>query len=60
MIMKTKEETSDDVFLTRERFEKDLETCLVIIDYPEKGKPYYLCEHTSYALTTRKVKVYLI
>ena len=48
-----------DVYLTQEAFEKDLEECLTIIDYPSKSKPYYVCEHISVGLHKRKVNVYV-
>ena len=49
-----------DVYLSKEQFEKDLDSCLTIIDYPSKRKPYYVCEHTSAALLKRKVHIYVI
>ena len=51
--------TLQDVYLSQESFEKDLESCLTIISYPSKRKPYYVCEHTSPALLVRKVNVYI-
>jgi hypothetical protein len=48
-----------DVYLTREQFDKDLETCLVIITYPSKKKPYYICHHLSASLERRIVNVYI-
>jgi hypothetical protein len=48
-----------DVYLTQEQFDKDLETCLVIITYPSKKKPYYICHHLSASLERRIVNVYI-
>lgn len=48
-----------DVYLTQEAFEKDLDECLTIINYPNKMRPYYVCEHISAALLKRKVHVYI-
>ena len=48
-----------DVCLTQETFEKDLEECLTVIAYPSKNKPYYVCEHISAGLHKRKVNVYI-
>jgi hypothetical protein len=49
-----------DVFLTKEEFEKDLDSCLLIQKYPSKRSPYYVCEHISTALIKGIVKVYVI
>ena len=48
-----------DVYLTQDKFEKDLKECLTIINYPSKKKSYYVCEHISPALHKRKVNVYI-
>ena len=48
-----------DVYLSQESFEKDLEQCLTIITYPTSKKPYYVCEHISAALYKSKVNIYL-
>ena len=48
-----------DVYLSQEKFEKDLDSCLTIITYPSKRKPYYVCEHISAALLKRKVNIYV-
>lgn len=48
-----------DLYLTQEAFDKDLDECLTIISYPSKEKPYYVCEHISPALLKRKVKIYV-
>ena len=48
-----------DVYLTQEAFDKDLDECLTIISYPSKRKPYYVCEHISAGLHKRKVNVYV-
>jgi len=52
--------TTKNVHLTIDRFDKDLETCLTIISYPENGKPYYVCEYVSPALYKSIVHVYII
>ena len=48
-----------DVYLNAEQFDKDLDSCLTIISYPSKRKPYYVCEHISVALRKRIVNVYV-
>ena len=48
-----------DVHLSLEQFEKDLDSCLTIVSYPDKKNPFYLCEHISAALIVRKVRVYI-
>jgi hypothetical protein len=48
------------VYLLQEQFDKDLETCLTIIKYPNKKKPFYVCEYISYALYKLIIKVYII
>ena len=52
-------ETLKNVYLTQEAFEKDLEGCLTIINYPSRTRKYYVCEHISPALLRRKVKVFV-
>jgi len=51
--------TLQDVYLSQEAFDKDLEECLTIITYPSKRKPFYVCEHISAALYKSKVNVYI-
>ena len=51
--------TLQDVYLTQEAFEKDLDECLTIISYPNKIKTFYVCEHISPALYKRKVNIYV-
>lgn len=48
-----------DVYLTQEAFDKDLDECLTIMGYPSKRKPYYVCEHISSGLHKSKVNVYV-
>ena len=50
----------DDVYLTMERFEKELDYCLNIVSYPSKRNPFYKCEHISAALETRAVNIYIV
>jgi len=49
-----------DVYVTKERFEKDLEFCLTIIDYPNKKNKFYLCEYIDAGLHKKIVRVVLI
>jgi len=51
--------TLQDVYLSQEAFDKDLDDCLTIITYPSKRNPFYLCKHISPALYTRKVNIYI-
>ena len=48
-----------DVYLTQEKFDNDLETCLFIIEYPSKRKSYYVCEYTNAALYKSIVHIYI-
>ena len=48
-----------DTYLTLEQFEKDLDNCLTIINYPSKRRNYYVCEHISSALIKRKVRIFI-
>ena len=48
-----------DVYLTIEAFNKDLDECLTIIEYPSKTKPFYVCENISSGLHKRKVNVHI-
>ena len=50
----------NDVYLTKEQFEKDLLQCLSIIDFPTEKNPFYVCNHLSAALYQRKVHVYIL
>jgi len=52
-------ETLKDVYLSKEQFEKDLDDCLTIINYPSRTRSYYVCEHISPTLLRRKVKVFI-
>ena len=52
-------ETTKEVYLTQEEFNKDLEICLNIINYPNRIRPYYICEYISAALYKRIVHVYI-
>jgi len=52
-------ETLQDVYLSQEAFDKDLDEYLTIITYPSKINPFYVCEHISAALYRRKVNIYV-
>ena len=52
--------TLDDVYLSMEQFEKELDYCLTIIEYPSKAQKYYVCEHISAALERSQVKVFVL
>jgi hypothetical protein len=47
------------IYLSKEQFEKDLDDCLIIIDYPSRNRKYYVCEHISPALLRREVKIFV-
>ncbi len=51
--------TEKRVYLTHKEFDKDLEICLVIMNYPSRRRPFYVCEYTSAALYKSIVHVYL-
>ena len=46
-------------YLTSEEFDRDLDTCLIIIHEPTHRQPYYVCEYTSPALYKSIVHVYI-
>ena len=50
---------TQDVFLTPEEFDRDLEGCLTIISYPSKRKPFYICVRISTAHLRSKVRVFV-
>lgn len=43
--------------MSREQFDKDLELCLVIQEYPTKETPFYVCEYTSPSLYKKVVHI---
>jgi hypothetical protein len=45
--------------LSQEAFNKGLDECLTILTYPEKSKPFYICEYVSFSLHVKKIKVYI-
>jgi hypothetical protein len=47
------------VFLTIEKFNKDLQECLTIITEPTEFFPYYVCEYISPALYKSIVHIYI-
>ena len=47
---------TQDIYLTKEQFNKDLEICLTIL---KEGNGYYLCEYTSAALYKKVVKIFI-
>ena len=51
--------TTKTVYLTHEEFNRDLETCLLIINEPSRNRPYYVCEYISAALYKSIVRVYI-
>ena len=51
---------TDDVYLTLEAFDKDLEDCLTIITEPTRRNPYYVCEYVSPSLYKSIVHIYII
>jgi hypothetical protein len=52
MKMKT---ATQDLYLSKEIFDNELENNLLIINYPSSRRPYYLCEKS--ASTQEKVKI---
>jgi hypothetical protein len=47
------------VYLSIEKFDKDLEDCLTIITEPTSRNPYYVCEYVSHALYKSIVHIYI-
>ena len=45
------------VYLSQEQFEKDLEICLTILNYPSKTRKFYVCEYYSASLRKETIKV---
>jgi len=48
-----------DAYLSKQKFEKDLNECLTIIKYPSQTKTFYVCEHISASLEKRMVNVHV-
>jgi len=48
------------VYLEREVFEHDLQYHLTIISYPEKKKPFYVCEYDAPYSRTKTIKIHVI
>ena len=48
---------TQEVFLTAEKFNSELESCLTILEEPSKDRLYYLCEYITPALYSKVVKV---
>ena len=49
----------NDVYLTIEEFDKDLNSCLTIVQEPTDNQNYYVCEYISYSLHKSLVNVYI-
>ena len=49
----------NDVYLTIEEFDKDLDSCLTIVQEPTDNQKYYVCEYISYSFYTSLVNVYI-
>lgn len=47
------------LFLTHEQFNKELETGLLIVNYPNKRRKYYICEITYAVGGKRIVHIYI-
>jgi hypothetical protein len=47
------------VYLTQQEFDRDLEDCLTIINYPDKYHNYYVVEYISPALYKSIVHIYI-
>jgi hypothetical protein len=47
------------VYLSVDRFNKDLDDCLTIITEPTKRNPYYVCEYVSPALYKSIAHIYI-
>jgi hypothetical protein len=47
------------VYLTQQEFDRDLEDCLTIINYPGKYHNYYVVEYISPALYKSIVHIYI-
>ena len=51
--------STKDVYLTQQEFDRDLEDCLTIINYPGKYHNYYVVEYISPALYKSIVHIYI-
>ncbi len=51
--------TKKAVFLSQEKFERDLDICLFIVHYPSKRRNYYVCEYTSPSLEQSMIEVHI-
>jgi hypothetical protein len=52
-------EKLNDLYLTIEEFDKELNSCLTILQEPTENKKYYVCEYVSYSLHKSLVNVYI-
>ena len=50
---------TNQVYLSIEQFDEDLEYCLTIITEPTSRNPYYVCEYVSPALYKSIVHIYI-
>lgn len=50
----------NDVHLTMDQFEIDLEICLTIKKYPNKKRRYYVCDHFSAGLVKSEVRIFIL
>jgi hypothetical protein len=47
---------SQDIYLTQQEFDRDLEICLEIL---KEAKDHYVCEYTSGSLSKKKVNIFI-
>ena len=47
------------VFLSQEKFERDLDICLSIVHYPSKERNYYVCEYISPSWELSMIEVHI-
>ena len=48
-----------DIYLSKQQFENDLDFCLTILDYPNKKNKFYLCEYISAGLHKKTVRIFI-
>jgi hypothetical protein len=57
--MKNLQQAQQDVYLSKEEFENDLEICLTILDYPNSKNKFYVCEYISASLNRKTIRIFI-
>ena len=57
--MENIQQSQQDVYLSKEQFENDLDFCLIILSYPNRANKFYLCEYISAGLHKKIVRIFI-